>query len=59
MMKFLIDADTPYSLIRILTSNGLKAVHVKDVLKFATDDKNYHPGRSIKIYIIELTIKSL
>lgn len=32
MMKFLIDADTPYSLVRVLEDRGLKAVHVKDIL---------------------------
>ena len=38
-MRFLIDADTPYSLIETFRNYGYNAVHVKDVLKFATDDE--------------------
>ena len=38
-MKFLIDADSPYSLIEVLKSYAHDAVHAGDVLKFATDDK--------------------
>ena len=38
-MKFLIDADSPYSLIRVFKDFGHEAVHVKDILKYSEDDK--------------------
>ena len=38
-MKFLIDADTPYSLIEIFRKNGYDAIHVRDVLKFSKDEQ--------------------
>lgn len=37
-MKFLIDADTPYSLIKVFNERGHNAIHVRDFLKFASDD---------------------
>lgn len=38
-MKFLIDADSPHSLIEVFRSHGHDAVHVRDVLGSATDDE--------------------
>lgn len=38
-MKFLIDADSPHSLIGILKRHGHNAVHVRNILGSATDDK--------------------
>ncbi len=38
-MKFLIDADSPYSLIGIFNKYGHKSVHVRDALGSAKDDE--------------------
>lgn len=38
-MKFLIDADLPYSLIETFKHHGQYAVHVSDILRFAADDE--------------------
>lgn len=38
-MKFLIDADSPHSLIEVFNKHGHEAVHVRDILGAATDDK--------------------
>ncbi|MBI4176252.1 MAG: DUF5615 family PIN-like protein [Candidatus Aenigmarchaeota archaeon] len=38
-MKFLIDADLPYSLIETFKTNGHEAVHVRDVLGSAPDNE--------------------
>ncbi|MBI2652828.1 DUF5615 family PIN-like protein [Candidatus Woesearchaeota archaeon] len=40
-MKFLIDADSPYSLIAIFNKYGHKAVHVRVALGAATDEEIY------------------
>ena len=40
-MKFLIDADSPYSLITIFNKYSHKAVHVRAVLGAATDEEIY------------------
>ena len=40
-MKFLIDADSPHSLMGILGKYGYKAVHVRHVLGSASDDEIY------------------
>lgn len=40
-MKFLIDADSPYSLIEAFNKYGYKAVHVRHVLGSAADDEIY------------------
>ncbi len=36
-MKFLIDADSPYSLVKIFEDHGHDAIHVRDVLGSASD----------------------
>lgn len=41
-MNFLIDADSPYSLIGIFNKYGYKAVHVRQVLGSATDEEIYN-----------------
>ena len=38
-MKFLIDADSPHSLIGIFKARGHDAIHVRDKLGSATDDE--------------------
>lgn len=38
-MKFLIDADSPHSLVNILTKHGHEAAHVRDLLGAATDNE--------------------
>ena len=40
-MKFLIDADSPYSLIAIFNKYDYKAVHTRNVLGSATDEEVY------------------
>lgn len=50
-MKFLIDADSPYSLIVIFDKHGYKAVHVRRVLGSATDEEIYDYAQD-KGYII-------
>ena len=41
-MKFLIDADSPHSLIEIFNKYGHKAVHVRRVLGSAADEEVYN-----------------
>lgn len=38
-MKFLIDADSPYSLIDIFKKHGYNAVHVRDLFPSASDEE--------------------
>lgn len=38
-MKFLIDEDSPYVLLEILKKYGYEPVHVRDVLRGATDEE--------------------
>ncbi len=38
-MKFLIDADSPHSLIDIFSKHGHEAAHVRDVLGAAADNE--------------------
>lgn len=38
-MKFIIDADSPYSLIEIFKKYGHDAVHINDVMGSATDEE--------------------
>ncbi|MCS7138967.1 MAG: DUF5615 family PIN-like protein [Crenarchaeota archaeon] len=38
-MKFLIDADLPYSLIEVLSKHGHEAISVRDTLGSATDEE--------------------
>lgn len=38
-MRFLIDADLPYSLVEALSRHGHEAIHVRDVLGSATDEE--------------------
>lgn len=38
-MKFLIDADSPHSLVDTIAKHGYEASHVRDLLGAATDDE--------------------
>ncbi len=38
-MKFLIDADSPHSLVDIFNNCGHQAAHVRDIIGSATDDE--------------------
>ena len=38
-MKFLIDADSPHSLVAVFNKHGYKAVHVRHVLGSAAADE--------------------
>ena len=38
-MKFIVDADLPYSLIEVFKHNNHDVKHVSDVMKFALDDE--------------------
>jgi len=51
-MKFLIDADSPYSLIGVFERYTLKAIHVRDVLKYATDEEIYVYAQKNKCIIV-------
>lgn len=51
-MKFLIDADSPYSLIDIFNKYGYDAVHVRNVLKFATDDEIFKYANKNQLIIV-------
>lgn len=50
-MNFLIDADSPYSLIAIFNKHGYKAVQARQVLGSATDEEIYNYAQD-KGYII-------
>lgn len=51
-MKFLIDADTPYSLIQVINSYGHASIHAGDVLKFATDREIFDYANKNRLIII-------
>lgn len=51
-MKFLIDADSPYSLVEIFNKYGHDATHVRRVLKFASDDEIFEYADKNQFVII-------
>ena len=51
-MKFLIDADSPYSLIEIFNKYGYDAIHVRDVFKFALDDEIFEYSNKNKYIVV-------
>ena len=50
-MKFLIDADSPYSLFDVLKRHGYEAVHVRDLFPTAKDEEIFEYANK-KDYII-------
>lgn len=51
-MKFIIDADSPYSLIKILKKYGYDAIHVRDLFPSASDDEIFEYANKNKLIII-------
>ncbi len=51
-MKFLIDADSPYSLVKVFNDKGYRALHVKDILKFASDEQIFNYANQNKFLIV-------
>ena len=51
-MKFLIDADTPYSLMKIFEKYRYEVVHVNDILKFAVDEKIFEYAKKNNYVIV-------
>ncbi len=51
-MKFLIDVDSLYSLVKIFNKHSYNAIHVKDILKFATDDKIFEYAKRNQYIIV-------
>ena len=51
-MRFLIDADSPHSLMAIFSKHGYKSVHVRQVLGSATDEEVYDYAQENKYIIV-------
>ena len=51
-MKFLIDADSPHSLIGIFNKHGHNAVHVRVVFGSAEDDEIFEYANKNKLIIV-------
>ncbi|MEK6983968.1 MAG: DUF5615 family PIN-like protein [Nanoarchaeota archaeon] len=51
-MKFLVDADSPHSLIDTFNKHGHDAVHVRDILGSATDDEIFEYANKNKHIIV-------
>jgi len=51
-MKFLIDADSPHSLIEILNKYGYNAVHVRIIFGSAEDDEIFEYANKNKLIIV-------
>jgi len=51
-MKFLVDADSPYSLIGIFDKYSYDAIHVRDILKFASDDEIFEYANKNRYIIV-------
>ncbi len=51
-MKFLIDADSPYSLMQVFKNHGYDVIHVRDVLKFATDYEIFEYANKNQLIIV-------
>ncbi|MBO3840553.1 MAG: DUF5615 family PIN-like protein [Nitrososphaerota archaeon] len=50
-MRFLVDADLPYSLIEIISEHGHEAISVRDTLGSVTDEEvfNYANRNELKL----------
>ena len=51
-MKFIIDADSPHSLIEIFNKHSHNAVHVRVILGSATDDEIFEYANKNKLIIV-------
>ena len=51
-MKFIIDADSPYSLIKILKKHSYEAVHVRNLFPNASDNEVFEYANKNKLIII-------
>lgn len=51
-MRFLVDADLPYSLIEILSRYGHEAISVRDTLGYATDEEVFDYANRNKCIIV-------
>ncbi len=51
-MKFLIDADTPRSLVEIFKSKGYYATHVRDVFGSASDSEIFNYAKNNNLIIV-------
>src|SRR3989338_8449359 len=51
-MKFLIDADSPHSLVAVFNRHGYKAVHVRHVLGSAEDNEIFEYARKNSYVIV-------
>ena len=51
-MKFLIDADSPYSLINVFNKHRHKAAHVRDLFGAAADDEIFEYARKNHFIIV-------
>lgn len=51
-MKFLIDADSPYSLLDVLRKYGHEAAHVRDIFISASDDEIFEYAEKYQFIII-------
>ena len=51
-MKFLIDADSPYSLMEIFKKHNHDVVHVSDVLLFASDEEIFEYANKNQYVIV-------
>jgi len=51
-MRFLVDADLPYSLIEIISEHGHEAISVRDTLGSATDEEVFNYANRNKCIII-------
>ena len=51
-MKFLIDADSPYSIVEILRKYGHEAIHVNNILRHATDEEIFEHAQKFGYIIV-------
>lgn len=51
-MRFLIDADSPHSLIDIFKKHGHDAVHIRNVLGSATDDEVFEYANKSQCIVV-------
>ena len=51
-MKFLIDADSPHSLVELFNKRGHEAIHVRDTLGSAADEEIFEYANKNKQVIV-------
>lgn len=51
-MKFLIDADSPHSLVDTFSKHGYEAAHVRDLLGAARDDEIFEYANKNRLIIV-------